>query len=420
MERLFVIVIGLAGLIGGVALFWISHEPRLKPFLALRDMIHNWWHLLTTGPGQMQILDFGLLGFRARVKHCHGLYWAAAGPVTGSACRVHVHPDFIARLGYLDHWQGSRLLDASAFCLRVGETSNEIDFLCRASRHELIFDDGSIRSKDGYVMSCHVAIHTFIELPLSDDVRLNRLFEDLAQFEKVLRSVVSGTLRHELSNRGYRQCMYSVPATVAALNCRWVGDSQFQVYRDLIHVEFTALVIRPREEAERRFLATPTAHLEQVHDRIRILDQARETRRSERERRWEDWLVSLAASLQSLEEQIPASTRKAAEGLRQQMPAIGTLVPIRKAVASMFRTSRAQLDIRCLAVAKNLEDLTAFMKGIRTEGDSFVRRLRDQPTRPIDMVWDLGNGATDGFARAQIPSAPCTRADALLPESDGQ
>jgi hypothetical protein len=419
VERLFVIILGSAALIGAVALFWISHEPQLKPYLALRDMIHNWRQLLTAGPGQMQILDFSLLGFRARVKHCHGLFWTAAGLVTGSACRVFVHADFIARLGYLDHWQGSRLLDSSALCLRVGEISDEVGYLCRGTRHELVFDDGSIRSKDGYLMSCHVAIHTFIELPLTDDRRLNCLFDRLAQFEPVLRSVVSGTLRHELSIRGYRESMYFVPAIVAALNCRWAADSQFEIYRDLVHIEFTALVIRPREEAERRFLATPTAHLEQVHDRIRVLDQEREARRSERERRWHDWRLSLVAALDSLEEQIPASTRQTAEGLRKQMPAIGTLVLIRKAVASMFQTSRTQLDIRCGAVAKILDDLSAFMESIRNDGDALVQRLRAQPTRPSDMAREPGNGAADGSIRSHIPSSPVTRADGCLPRRDG-
>src|SRR5208337_4505859 len=115
-------IFGAVALTAGLVLYWISLDRRVAPYLALRNIVYNWWDLLKQRPEQMMgVLDADPLGFRVRVKHFNGWYWTAERPVMGSAGRVHVYPGFIARLGYDDHWQGSRLLDASAFCLRVGE-----------------------------------------------------------------------------------------------------------------------------------------------------------------------------------------------------------------------------------------------------------------------------------------------------------
>jgi hypothetical protein len=418
MEMLTSILFGAGALLVGTALLWLSLAPRVKPYLALREAFENWRRMLTAGPGQMQIFDFNPLGFRALVRHYHGSFWTATGCISGSAARIHVDPQWIARLGYVDHWQGTRILDSSAFCLRVGETSDEVEFLCRATRLQLVFDDGRIQSSDGYIMNCHVAVHVAIDLPASDNERLNRLFDRVPQFKPLLRSVASGTLRHEFSTRPYRQSMYQAPVIVAALNRCWAENAQFRDYWELLQVEFTALIIRPREEAERRFLATPTANLEHVHDRIRILDQEVETRRSDRERRWQDWQLSQSAALQALEEQVAESILRAADGLRRQMPAITNQTQLLTAVDAMFQTGGEQLESRCHAVSDALDGLARFMEEIRLDGDSLMERIRAERIPRSETAETQTNGVGDLSAGARLDDGTTGAAKICCPGRD--
>ena len=53
--------------------------------------------------------------------------------------------------------------------------------------------------------------------------------------------------------------MYDVPEILKVLNSRWRLDPNLADYRDLVRLELTALVIRPRQEAEQRFLAKLSA-----------------------------------------------------------------------------------------------------------------------------------------------------------------
>ena len=95
---------------------------------------------------------------------------------------MHVTPDFIARLPYHDRWQENktRLLDASAFCLRSGERGDEVEFLARGSRWQQLHLDGKAKSRDGYEMKCHVAVHVSVNLDLTaDNDALNRYLTSL-------------------------------------------------------------------------------------------------------------------------------------------------------------------------------------------------------------------------------------------------
>ena len=343
MDIALVIAFGAVTLVAGFALYWISWDHHLSPYLALREIIINWRELLNQGPGTMPVVNAHALGYKALVKHFHGYYWVDERPVTGSAGRVYVYPDFIARLHYVNRWEHSRLLDASAFSLRVGEMGDTasaqkavsgtpeadsnsgwsvVDFLCRGVRWQLTFDDSSIKSLDKYVMNCHLAVHTTVELPLSDTDRLNRLFDIRPQFEQVLRSVISGALRDELSKRRYREAMYAVPDIIARLNRDWAERPEFRDYHDLIQVQFTALVIRPREEAERQFI-TADVNLASVKEKIRRLDRELEENRETRHRRWEELMCKQELAMKALHKRVGSSITQAANALGVQMKSIG-------------------------------------------------------------------------------------------------
>ena len=432
VDTAFVITFGAVALAAGLALAWSSLHPHVAPYLALRDIVLNWWNLLGQGPGQMLlVLNADALGFQTLVKHFPGWYWTAEGLVMGSAGRVYVYPDFIARLGYDDHWQGSRFLDASAFCLRVGEMGDApppqyrdsgtppahsngsttfhgvrnlswsvVDFLCRGVRWQLVLDDSSIRSRDGYVLNCYLAVHTAVELPLSDVERLNRLFDILPQFQQMLRSVITGALHYELSRRGYREAMYDVPAIVASLNRHWAEEPQFRHYHDLIKVYFTALVIRPRVEAEREFL-TAGANLVNIKEMIRKLDRQVKESRDRRGRRWDDWVERTEIAIDALmgqaetqqndngsepppRGQVAASIKNAADGLQWQMPSIGNPEPLLKAVGALFQTGREQLETCTQAILELIKDLACFMEEIREDDEDLIRKIQAMRTPPAD------------------------------------
>jgi len=301
---------GVALVLVGGFLFWYSLSPGIAPFLNLQRMLDNWRSLLTRGPANANLLYTDELGYRVEIQpdtqdqsrsstNHRGYYPTATGFVLGNASRVHVMPDFIARLGFEDHWhEESRFLDNSAFCLREGVGADSAEFLCRGVRCQLVFaPESGLRSSDGYPMHCRLAVHLHVDLPLSEESALSTLFDGLPQgglrnFLPLLKERVLGRLRSHLTKREYRQAMYEVPEIIEALNRDiWSGepdqaDDPFVALKGSIQIEFSGLNLAPREEAERNFLDHVQRGQEEIAEKILKKERNLESRVMNLESQW--------------------------------------------------------------------------------------------------------------------------------------
>jgi len=267
-----VFLFGVALLGAGQLLLWAVLDPRFAPYLDAWRMLRNWMRMVVQRPAESgadqaaeisaqngKAATSGLVfadsfSFRVKAKHQLGYYFVDRGPTIGSAARVHVPLDCVARLSYIDRWQDRRLLDTSNFVLRTDDANNELEFIARGRRCCFDFNDDSILAKDGYIMNCQLAVHWYVPLALDRKDEFDYLFNNLHHLTVTLRDGASGVLRKELTTREYRSAMQEADQILAELNEHWRSSPHYEPYRKLVHVEFTALMIRPREEAERRFL----------------------------------------------------------------------------------------------------------------------------------------------------------------------
>lgn len=191
----------------------------------------------------------------------------------GTAYRVHVPSDCIARLPFTCAWLNTRYLDNSAFCLRTDSTgTNVVTILQRSARWQMdFFEEDQLRSRDEYHLHCHVAIHTSVRVELADIERLDRLFDNLPTFLAQLRGTVAGLLRDESQLRSYRDVMYDAPALIDILNERVRSHHGLASMLDVLDVCFTALIVKPRKEAELQFnTAFQRQYLELTGERTRL------------------------------------------------------------------------------------------------------------------------------------------------------
>ena len=333
--------------------------------------------MLTTGPGRAELLAADACWYRVRIKHHQGWYAGPDGrPTYGAAARVHVTPDMVARLPYEDRWRGTQLVDAGCFCLRSKSkgSGDEVDFLARGRRWQLVVGDDTLRSQDAYQMNCHIAVHFYVDLPTSDSARFNDLFDNLPHLLDTVQEGAAGILDREIRAREYREAMYAVPGMLKVLNQRWHDDPRFAAYRDLIHVRFTSMLIRPREEAERRFLRVQQAGLRNVMEDIRRLDLAVERDRSEWRHNWERWVNAQDLALRGLEQGVHATAQKTAKGISEGLTTMSNERLI-ATVAELFRTSRERLSRNCDAVDAALRQLITLARDLAEQNDWLAEEI---------------------------------------------
>jgi hypothetical protein len=374
----YVVAAGLAVAGGGLYLLWRTIDKAALPFLSLRDIARNWRALLSHTPSGCGFLSSDELGYALAVPHHQGWYWTAGGPEAGAAGRVHVTPDSVARLPYPDRWHdGRRLLDSSAFCLRVKGTSQVVEYLSRGGRFQLEFTDGLIRSQDGHVCNGLLAVHFAVPHRLDRAGLLEQLFDARGQLVPLLHSGVTGLLQQEIGRRPYRQVMYDARAILDRLNGAWAADALFADFRPLLDVAFTALLVRPREEAELAQLQKLEAH------RVRILDELKENiLQVEREagrwgHQWDDVLKVQNAAMGELRLHVPSTIQHAADGLADLLANMQDPTHLIAAVEKMLVTGRTDLRLKGAAVVRAFTQLEDFMAKLRTARAAMAERFKE-------------------------------------------
>jgi hypothetical protein len=363
----------------GAALILMAFGRSLQPYLSLGESLRNWGGLLSAHPSSISIMRSTPFGYRAHVRHHRGWYRSSEGHVLrGRAGRVHVAPDQIARLGYSDNWDGLRLLDRSAFCLQVEDASESVDYLSRSGRFELVFYGDHFRSRDGYPMNCHLAVHFWVTLGLDEPHLIDRLMDRVSQLQREIERRVAGLLRDEFGQREYRQAFYEIPKVLDRLNAEWAADDDLLDLRQVLNLRFTALVVKPRVEAERRFLSTPGAGIERLRDRIRHVDEDVKQEKRYWESRWGDTVTALDHAVIELLEYPPAAIRESVAGLRDTVSKMGTGTHVVGSVDGMFLTGQRALARGAEKAVGALRTLQQLIEALAQE-DSRLRAALAEP-----------------------------------------
>lgn len=363
----------------GAALIFVAFNRGLQPYLSLGESTRNWGSLLSARPSAMSIMGSTPFGYRAQVPHYRGWYRSSGDQaIRGRASRVHVAPDQIARIGYRDDWQGHKLLDTSAFCLQAEDAPESVDYLARSGRFELVFYDDHFRSSDGYPLNCHLPVHFWIDLALDDTDSVNRLMDRVPLLQREIEERVAAVLREELSRREYRRVFYEVPKIVDRLNTAWAEDGDLQELRQVLGIHFSALVVKPREEAERRFLSTPGAGIERLRDRIRRVDEDIK----QEERYWtsrrDDTRAALQHAVTELLEYPPVAIRESVVGLKETVSGMGNHGHVVESVDGTFLAGQRALARGAEKVVGALHALRELIEAL-TEEDSRLRAALVQP-----------------------------------------
>jgi hypothetical protein len=267
------ILFGLLLLVGGVGVLVVRVNRTTERFLRTVQTLYRWRPLLHQGVSQAPVIPAHELGqsgdagvsdelrMTIRVPAIRNDYWWPGQCGQAAASLVPVPLDYVARLGYPDAWHaGGQWLDATAFTLceaEVGQADSgdlfvDADLLARGGRGQLYFGhEDRLTTQDEYEVRAHVAVHFRVAIPLGQTAELERLFTERQNFLRLLRKTVEDQLRQELKQRTYREAMYAVPDIVARLDTAW---SRAGGHRDILEVTITALLIMPRQEAERNFL----------------------------------------------------------------------------------------------------------------------------------------------------------------------
>ncbi|MGI8756514.1 MAG: hypothetical protein ACR2MB_11760 [Acidimicrobiales bacterium] len=365
-------------LITGAGLILVPFNRGLQPYLKVGESIRNWAELLASRPSQVQILSSNQFGYRAKIPHHRGWYMCSAGQVVrGRACRVHVGPDQLARIEYVDDWSGQQLLDSSTFCLQLTDASDAVNYFNRSGRFEIVLHDDRIRSLDGYPMNCHLAVHYSIDVGIDEPVLLERLMHRLPTLEHEIEERVAGALRDEFSQSEYREALYKTPDTVTRLNRAWATDSDLHELHEALTVHFSALVVKPREEAERRFLSTPDAGMARLDDRISRVDEDLQREARHWDSRAEDTNTALRNAVRELLDYPPEAIRKAATGLHNSVREMGSGERVVQSVNNMFLGGQRALARGADQFVDALQSLQSLIQSL-AERDSELRSALNQ------------------------------------------
>jgi len=374
-------------LLGGAVLIFLAFNRKLQPFLQIGESLYNWRQLIFSHPSEMQILSSHPFGYSAQVPHYRGWYRDATGRVVRArAARVHVAADQLARLQYVNGWTGEQILDTSAFCIQLADASDTVDYLNRSGRFEIVVADDQLRSLDGYPMNCHLAVHYSIEAEVGQRDFLETLMQRIPNLKQDIEERVAGVLREEFSRSDYRDAMYNVPRTVNRLNQAWVADDDLPDVRRAMSLHYSALVIKPREEAERRFLSTPGAGMARLKDRIERVDEELQRDAAYWNSQVQDKDTALRNAVRELLLYPPRAVENSVKGLQASVREMGSVEPIVHSVDNLFLGGQRALARGADKLVAALEALQALIQALVEEGSALRGALNQHPLNPHETT----------------------------------
>jgi hypothetical protein len=421
----FWIELAFAGLLGLMVLgiHVVAASPIADAFLEMPSSIRKILSavlrgtaLLTPRGGQsadrMIIVGGDDLVTRFTVPVTRGIFWHENRLQPCGLAYVPVPPGMIAWLNAKQVSQ-SRILDTSrAVTILDNPRDGRLSVIAleRGARWQITSPRG-IDTHDGYAVRLHLAVHSWIDT--SADARcVARLFEEQAAYPNKLRDWALGTLGELLGNRSYDEALRFGDILIDELNQRWQASAQRLLGAEVceaLSTEFTAILIKPRQEGEKTRFAPIFSHVAAVEDRIKQLENKSEylirELGQELGNHYSNMTTSLAALFDPQARRIDARMLQKSESqfrrnLRENTEAIGGSLS-----KGMDRSVVGELVKKPFELGKSLlESNAANYIDACTKLAAAVRRLRVEQQRTMTVI-DAPAPAESGPNRQQdIPT----------------
>lgn len=217
-----------------------------------------------------------VLSTRFSVPATRGIFWHQDRLEVCWLAYVPVPPGMIARVEAKEV-SVSPILDTSRAVtiphdIKDGRLS--VTALERGVRWQITSPRG-IDTQDGYGVRLHLAVHSWIEAP-ADSPCITRLFDEHAAYPNKVRDWALATLSELLARRTYAEALCFGDILIDDLNQRWRERGEALLGVDVstaISTQFTAVVIKPRQEAEHLRFARTFGRVADVEDRIKQLQE---------------------------------------------------------------------------------------------------------------------------------------------------
>ena len=400
----FYLLLGLAGvqIIAGltVAIRFDQYSDRFRFMETVRSRIQKLFKVevkkkpgkdrlkvsgvLTRRPEHDEFLDSNDVWYQMKIRHDDDIYLVDGTPQNTSLAHVHVPLDVVTRLGYRDLWEeGTRLLDTNRFCV-TDKHVDKVDFIARGKRWRFDYHKDKLKAgKEHDIANCEVALHWYVHLPVSEDEKLNRLFDRLHILLGLLRDRVLGLLQKEFTSYDHViDVMYSVPEIIEKLNSHWEKDEIYEEFRGLVTIVFTGLVIKPRIESEVEFVSNLLRGMATI-----------ETRKAERKRavrgqianiadRWTSTVQDLEGAVKELNETVPESLKAEAAQIAKVVVESGQPQDAIDQSARMYQNSKGRLAECCDRIENQFEDMTKLIRYVQN-----VNRELLQGESNLSEIW---------------------------------
>lgn len=352
----------------GAVFLRLSLSRGARPYVDAPRSLRAWRRLLVQPTSAARITSTHLLGYTAIVPTETAWFRQGVGVYLGRAMRVHVPIDHVARLTFEDGWGNGRILDSSAFCFDRSGGSDEIEFLARSARRQLVFAEADgLTSSDGYPLQCHLAVHLEMNCDANQSAAWDWLFDNALTLEDRLRRDVSGHLRSAFVERQYRQTMYEGDKILVMLNEVAANGGLLTDSRPELRLRFTGLVIKPRERAERNLLVAAAGNHEVLKERTAAITEDIAHERGRWLARWTELFRRLELSLHALHGEVEQAITAASNGLRGAIPDMNTESQVIESVRSVFETGQGQFERSSRQVLQGFNDLHEFIADLNAE-----------------------------------------------------
>jgi hypothetical protein len=264
----------LSVIVVGAFLLILSLAPRSERVEAILngpDTLRSLFSILFPKTGHYSVVDATEMTYTLRLPCRSGWFWYAGKPKRCTLFFAPIPLGFICKLPGVDSVTNRRFTDTSSLCLvkdlggaEVGSNSEgsghtTIELLQRCRRWQILVHGGDgwqVKTQQDILIRAHVAVHTRIELDVSDS-NVAIVFSDYLNYVRAVESLVVRTLRRLASLNTYSWLVINTEVIINELNKEWAlyiaGKVEEQVPTPscrLVDTFFSGVVIKLYLEQE--------------------------------------------------------------------------------------------------------------------------------------------------------------------------
>jgi len=304
--------------VGMVVVVYAPQSEKVEAIVNLPGTVQSLFAILNPISGQNRVIDATEMSYNLRMPCRSGWFWCNGVPKKSSLFFACVPLGFVAKLPGVDSVSGRQFTDTSSLCLvndmagsEVGTSPDgaghtNIDLLQRCRRWQILIQDlegQNIKTKHDILIRAHVAVHTSIEIDVSNP-NMNIVFSDHLNYLKVVESHVIRTLRRLAGAGDYSKLVTDVLEITKELNLTWgallTNDEAPSPSCLLVTTFFSGVVLKMYVEQEEARLQPVLAYFSNIERKFSDAKSDFDTWKSQLKSMLIDSLNTLDKSLEEL------------------------------------------------------------------------------------------------------------------------